>query len=251
MAANSTIGGDPIGGSYYNSSASAVTSSTGITVTGRTKTYATYQDMLDDKQPGKYAYVLDASGDASVESGFAYYSFEDGLWKKLFEEEAMDLSVGHTHPNFEVLNNFNIKNKRPTFGSDYLVTDTDLKNAIHKVTHPDGPTDAEIELSRITNKFKYTFVNTESLIVLEDQTYIIRNGVKLTAQLSNGDDMPEDVSIRLIVDEASGERGGSIVPFIDDTINGESYFSITEAMDVMLIYDRANRDWVVIGTTYR
>ena len=126
MAANSTIGGDAIGDSYYNTTSSAVSSSTGVTVTGRIKTYATYQDMLDDKQPGKYAYVKDASGDPSVESGFAKYMYEDGIWKKLFEEEAMDLSVGHTHTNMEVLNNFNIRSRRPTFGSDFLVTETDL-----------------------------------------------------------------------------------------------------------------------------
>ena len=251
MAANSTIGGEAIGDSYYNTTASAVSSSTGVTVTGRIKTYATYQDMLDDKQPGKYAYVKDASGDPSVESGFAKYMYEDGIWKKLFEEEAMDLSVGHTHTNMEVLNNFNIRSRRPTFGSDFLVTETDLKDAIYKVEHPDGPTDAEIELSRITNKLKYTFVNSNSLVIFEDQTYIVRNGVKLSAQLPNGDDMPNDVAIRLIVDESSAAEGGSIVPFIDDTINGDSFFTISEAMDVMFVYDRANRDWVVIGTTYR
>lgn len=257
MAANSTINGD-LHESYYSGTASSVTSSMGITVVGRTKTYNTYQDMLDDKQPGRYAYVIDASGDDSVNSGFAYYKYEEGLWQKLFEEESMDLEGGHTHTNMAVLNNIGIKGRRPTWGYDYLVRQSDLDAAIDKITGvvaPEVPDEeppvSNAELTRLTNKFKYTFVNTTSLITLEDQTYIVRGGVKMTGQLPSGNLVEDDVAIRIIVDEKSAAAGGNIVCNINDSINGESYFSLDEAMDVTIVYDRVNKDWVVIGTTYR
>lgn len=262
MAANSTINGDSLGDSYYGPSSSVSSAaSTGTTVIGRTKTYATYEDLLNDKQPGKFAHVIDASGDPSVESGFAYYTYEEGLWKKLFEEESMDNTNGHTHTNMEVLNNIGIKGRRPTWGSDYLVRQSDLDAAIDRLTgvikpedpgeEPEEPPVSNAELARLTNKFKYTFVNTTSLITLEDQTYIVRGGVKMTGQLPDGNFVADDVAIRIIIDEESAAAGGNIVCNINDSINGEGYFPLDEAMDVTIVYDRVNKDWVVIGTTYR
>lgn len=262
MAANSTINGDLITESYYNSSASKVSSSTGITVIGRTKTYQTYQDLLNDKQPGKFAYVIDASGDQSVESGFAYYTYENGIWKKLFEEESMDLSVGHTHVNMEVLNMFSMKDRRPTFGSDYLVRQTELDNAIAKaiawITNPgeiqpdEAPFITRSEFNKFANKLKYEFISTEhSSIMLEDKTYIVR-GVKLTAQLPNGDTISDDFAVRLIVDDGENIVGprGVVVCDNADTINNDDQgmFIFSGAVDVTIVYDRSNRDWVVFGT---
>ena len=260
MAANSTINADPIYESYYSSNKSS-SSSTGITVVGRTKTYNTYEDLLKDRNPGAYAYVKDASGDPSVESGFAYYRYEDGMWMKLFEEESMDLSVGHTHTNMEVLNNFGIKNRRPTFGSDYLVRQQDLEKAIADamalIADPDNADTGNIpfvlksDFEKVKNKFKYTFITEETpAFVLEDQTYIVR-GTRLMGQLPNGADVPEDIAIRIIVDDielAEDENRGVIVPYIDDSINGENMFYITGAMDVTFVYDKVNKDWLVIGT---
>ncbi len=263
MAANSTINGD-LNESYYSGTASSVTSSMGITVVGRTKTYNTYQDMLDDKQPGKYAYVIDASADDSVNSGFAYYKYEEGLWQKLFEEESMDLEGGHTHTNMAVINNFGIKSRKPTFGSDFLVLQSDMERAIAKaitmITNPGEMEQGEIPFvmktafERIANKFKYTFITEQKpAFVLEDQTYIVR-GVNLIAQLPIGDTVPDDVAIRVIVDHKTLEDGteetdrGLIVPHVNDTINGEDAFRITGAMDVTIVYDKVNRDWLVIGT---
>lgn len=264
MAANSTINGDSLYGSYYSGTASSVTSSTGITVIGRTKTYNTYQEMLDDKQPGRYAYVIDASGDASVNSGFAYYKYEEGFWQKLFEEESMDLEGGHTHTNMAVINNIGIKDRRPTFGSDFLVLYSEMERAIAKAitmfTDPDSMEDGEIPFvmkaafERIANKFRYTFITEEKpSFVLEDQTYIVR-GVNLTAQLPEGSTVPDDIAIRIIVDHkelAEGEVDegrGFIVPHVNDTINGDDAFRITGAMDVTIVYDKVNKDWLVIGT---
>lgn len=66
----------------------------GITITGQVKKYATYQEMLDDPSPGNYASVIDASGDPTVEKGSAFYAYlGSGVWKKLYEEECMDVEV--------------------------------------------------------------------------------------------------------------------------------------------------------------
>lgn len=64
--------------------------SSGVTVMGRTKTYDTYEQMLADKTPAKFGWVLDATGDETVDVGAAFYTFKDGKWQKLYESEAMD-----------------------------------------------------------------------------------------------------------------------------------------------------------------
>lgn len=64
--------------------------SSGVTVMGRTKTYGTYEQMLADKTPAKFGWVLDATGDETVDVGAAFYTFKDGKWQKLYESEAMD-----------------------------------------------------------------------------------------------------------------------------------------------------------------
>lgn len=64
---------------------------TGITISGRTKEYATIADMLADTNPGKYARVADATGDTTVNSGAAIYRREGTDWVKVYEEESMDL----------------------------------------------------------------------------------------------------------------------------------------------------------------
>ena len=255
MASKSTINGNSMSGSYYGTSSS--NASKGITVVGRTKTYKTYQEMLDDVQPGSYAYVIDASGDPTVDSGFAYYRYEEGVWNKLFEEEMMDTTIGHSHTNMEVLNQFGIKDRRPTFGTDYLVRQSEMDQAIAKaviwITKPDDADPNEIpfitrsEFEKVSNKLKYTFITSEDLVTLEERTYIVRD-VKLTAQLPDGSLLPDDVAIRVIVNAASAAQGGAIVPVLSDSINGSSLFNITSAMDVTLVYDKANKDWVVIGT---
>ena len=45
----------------------------GITVMGKTKSYNTYEEMLQSSDPGLINYVTDASGDPTVNSGFAVY----------------------------------------------------------------------------------------------------------------------------------------------------------------------------------
>ena len=70
------------------------TSYKGVTVTGMLKSYPTYADMLADERPGKFAFVADATGDTTVNRGFALYYYKGSSWKKFFEEEAMDQDGG-------------------------------------------------------------------------------------------------------------------------------------------------------------
>lgn len=64
----------------------------GVTIVGTTKTYQTYADMLREQYPGKLAWVVDASGDPSVDKGSALYAWRalSKTWEKLYETEMMD-----------------------------------------------------------------------------------------------------------------------------------------------------------------
>lgn len=64
----------------------------GITIQGRTRVYETYQKMIEDKNPSKFAWVLDATGDETVDEGAAFYVYKGGTWQKLYESEAMENS---------------------------------------------------------------------------------------------------------------------------------------------------------------
>jgi hypothetical protein len=87
-------------------------------------------------------------------------------------------------------------------------------------------------------------------MVLQEQTYIVM-GVQFTGRLPDGDSVPDDVAIRVIVNSDAAPLGGSITcaTFLDK-INGADVFPINAAMDVTIIYDRAARNWMTIGTTY-
>ena len=50
----------------------------GITIQGRTRVYETYQKMIEDKNPSKFAWVLDATGDETVDEGAAFYIYKGG-----------------------------------------------------------------------------------------------------------------------------------------------------------------------------
>lgn len=64
----------------------------GVTVIGTTKTYQTYADLLREQYPGKLAWVVDASGDPSVDKGSALYAWRSlsKTWEKIYETEVMD-----------------------------------------------------------------------------------------------------------------------------------------------------------------
>lgn len=107
----------------------AITAS-GITVMGKTKSYNTYEEMLRSPDPGLINYVIDASGDPTVNKGFAVYRYSNGIFTKIYEGEMMDPDLGmvfdwskivngpssdpadidaavaqkHEHPNMETLN---------------------------------------------------------------------------------------------------------------------------------------------------
>jgi hypothetical protein len=201
--------------------------------------------MLDDRRPGRFAYVIDASGDDTVNSGFAYYVYENGIWKKLFEQEAMDIEIsGHGHTNKEVLDLFSIQSRRPLFNGKVLAYRTEI-DAVER------------DLSRIAALAehpvhrRYEFIDAgddkdDAAFVLDEKTYIVRNA-RLVGQLPLGSDMWETICYRLVIDEASAAKAGVIVPHEGETINGEDVYHITQAMDVRIIYDPKNKDWVIIG----
>lgn len=78
------------------------TSASGITITGTTKTYETYADMLREQYPGKLAWVKDATGDPTVEKGSALYTWKaiSKTWEKIYETESMDGGGGLAVQNF-------------------------------------------------------------------------------------------------------------------------------------------------------
>ena len=65
------------------SSSSFYNTPTGITLGSRVKDYGTIQDMLNDKTPGKFARVADATGDPTVKSGAALYRRQGTDWVKV------------------------------------------------------------------------------------------------------------------------------------------------------------------------
>ena len=78
------------------------TSASGITITGTTKTYNTYADMLREQYPGKLAWVIDATGDPTVDKGSALYTWKaiSKTWEKIYETESMDGGGGISVQNF-------------------------------------------------------------------------------------------------------------------------------------------------------
>lgn len=103
----------------------------GITIIGTTKVYATYTDMINDRNPPLYASVTDATADPTVKKGGAIYKNVKGKWKKIFEEEVIDLDffdwsqilnkptatvsaldyaagAAHEHANKEIIDGFSL-----------------------------------------------------------------------------------------------------------------------------------------------
>ena len=69
-------------------------SPTGVTFVGKTRTYQTWDDMLKEQYPGKLAWVVDASGDPTVNTGSALYTWREYQgWVKIYETESMDLDI--------------------------------------------------------------------------------------------------------------------------------------------------------------
>ena len=63
----------------------------GISISGHIKKYATYKEMREDRNPPKYGWVEDASGDDTVTTGSAlYYNKVGNVWVKIYETEMID-----------------------------------------------------------------------------------------------------------------------------------------------------------------
>ena len=99
----------------------------------------------------------------------------------------------------------------------------------------------------------YEFVNINTTKMLESKFYIVRNA-SLTATLPTGD-AAVGAQIRIMLNDAASKLGGTITPTGEDTINGLTNpetgvalpFALDEAMDITLLYDAANNDWVVLA----
>lgn len=99
----------------------------------------------------------------------------------------------------------------------------------------------------------YEFINLNTTKMLESKFYIVRNA-SLTATLPTGD-AAVGAQIRIMLNDAASKLGGSITPTGEDTINGLTNqetgaalpFALDEAMDITLLYDADNNDWVVLA----
>ena len=77
------------------------TSPSGITIVGTTKTYQTWDDMLKEQYPGKLAWVVNATGDPTVNKGSALYTWRQHQgWVKIYETESMDQDINDTINKF-------------------------------------------------------------------------------------------------------------------------------------------------------
>lgn len=65
-------------------------SPTGLTVVGSIKTVDTYDILIHQKYPSRFVWVKDASGDPTVNSGSALYTYRNGQYEKIYETESMD-----------------------------------------------------------------------------------------------------------------------------------------------------------------
>lgn len=66
--------------------------SRGISVIGQLKAYETYAELAADNVKGTLAWVADATGDPSVQSGAALYRCVGDKLIKIYEEESMESS---------------------------------------------------------------------------------------------------------------------------------------------------------------
>ncbi len=64
---------------------------TGVTISGRIKSYDTIADRNNDTNPPEYAIVADATADPTVKTGSAVYVYSNNSWTKVYEVESMDL----------------------------------------------------------------------------------------------------------------------------------------------------------------
>lgn len=95
----------------------------------------------------------------------------------------------------------------------------------------------------------YEFINTNTIKMLEDKFYIVRNA-QLTATLPTGE-AAIGKKVRIMTNEAAGLLNGSVSPTGSDTINGGATFNLDAAMDITLLYDYNSNtgigDWVVLA----
>lgn len=132
------------------------------------------RDLLEGVNVGDLCFVKDASGDPTVESGYALYIYEEGsTWSKISEQEGLDIvfsweglegkpssSVGdiddavskrHEHTNKEHLDKISDSGGKPTYNGSKLPTIVD------------GIASGNIIVSDGTNGLKDSGVTTDSI----------------------------------------------------------------------------------------
>lgn len=130
--------------------------SRGISIIGSMKVYNTYEDLQRDTQKSAFAWVDDASGDPTVNTGGALYRIKDGTLVKMLETEGMDQIFGsevpwekilnkpassveaideavnarHNHENKEVLDLLTNDESGLKVGEDIVITDKNIKDFV-------------------------------------------------------------------------------------------------------------------------
>jgi len=170
------------------------TSYNGVTVVGGIKSYATFDEMRSDQSPAKFAFVSDATGDTTVNRGFAIYVFIRGAWKKLFEEEAMDRDGGlvistrwenivgkpssavqqideavrasHTHDNAEVLNELSAVNGRLYYNGEPVDSVSKYTRYLQLIR----PVDTTHNVSVVVEGFSSPLMSNETRLFIMDSS---------------------------------------------------------------------------------
>ena len=117
----------------------------------------------------------------------------------------------------------------------------------------------------LAGKLSYEFISATTVKTLEDKLYVVRNA-KLTGTLPAGDNIPANVAIRIVVNEAAANLEGEIrlaAGNTTDKLNGVANipaeggepeqvatFPLDGVMDVTFIYDATNHDWLPICTMF-
>ena len=206
MSATSVINDDIELGFYV--------SPTGITITGRTRQYDTYEQMLKDPNPSKFAWVFDASGDPTVETGAAFYVYKNDKWQKLYESEAMDNEAFGKPEGYDelVLSVDGLKERVEQLADSTVLNDHINNNNVH-VTIDDkdrwnNKVDKEegkgLSSNDFTNEYIDKITNIESEVSRLDQTKMnLEEGLDLHNRIGLAEQELSSVTQRQIVTEAT------------------------------------------------
>lgn len=197
-------------------------SPTGITITGRTRQYDTYDQMLKDKNPPKFAWVFDASGDETVESGAAFYTYKNGTWQKLYESEAMDNENFGRPEGYDdlVLTVDNLKERVKSLAESTVLNDhianTDIHITVDERNAWNNKVDKEegkgLSSNDFTNEYISKIADTEAAVIRLDQSKMsLEDGLELHNRIGIAEQEVRDIVDRQTATEATVSAAVSTV----------------------------------------